>query len=67
MVKEYILLASGCVAVGVVIVFVVLAACQRFGINIEKNLWVLAIPAVLAIILNIILLEVYHRFRKRKK
>jgi hypothetical protein len=67
MVKEYILLASGCVAVGVVIVFVVLAACQRLGINIEKNLWVLAIPAVLAIILNIILLEVYHRFRKRKK
>jgi len=67
MVKEYIFLASGCVAVGVVIVFVVLAACQRLGINIEKNLWVLAIPAVLAIILNIILLEVYHRFRKRKK
>ena len=66
MVKEYILLASGCVAVGVVIVFVVLAACQRLGINIEKNLWVLAIPAVLAIILNIILLELYHRFRKRK-
>jgi hypothetical protein len=67
MVKEYIFLASGCVAVGVVIVFVVLAACQRLGINIEKNLWVLAIPAVLAIILNIILLELYHRFRKRKK
>jgi len=67
MVREYIFLASGCVAVGVVIVFVVLAACQRLGINIEKNLWVLAIPAVLAIILNIILLEVYHRFRKRKK
>ena len=66
MVREYIFLASGCVAVGVVIVFVVLAACQRLGINIEKNLWVLAIPAVLAIILNIILLEVYHRFRKRK-
>ena len=66
MVREYIFLASGCVAVGVVIVFVVLAACQRLGINIEKNLWVLAIPAVLAIILNIILLELYHRFRKRK-
>jgi hypothetical protein len=67
MVREYIFLASGCVAVGVVIVFVVLAACQRLGINIEKNLWVLAIPAVLAIVLNIILLEVYHRFKKRKK
>ena len=66
MVREYIFLASGCVMVGIVIVFIMLVACQRLGIDIEKNLWVLAIPAVLTIILNIALLELYHKFRKKK-
>jgi hypothetical protein len=66
MVREYIFLASGCVSVGVVLTFVVLGVCQRFGINIEKNLWVVAIPAVLSLILNVSLLELYRKYRKRK-
>ena len=66
MVKEYILLAAGCTAVGVVITFVVLGTSLRLGIDINENLWVLAIPAVLAITLNIILLELYRKFRKKK-
>ena len=66
MVKEYIFLAAGCTAVGVVITFVILGASVRLGIDINEHLWVLAIPAVLAVTLNIILLELYRRFRKRK-
>ena len=66
MVREYIFLASGCVSVGVVLTFVVLGVCQRFGINIEKNLWLVAIPAVLSLILNVSLLELYRKYRKRK-
>lgn len=66
MVREYIFLASGCVTVGMVLVFLVLGICQRLDINIEENLWVLAIPAVLSLILNIALLELYHKYRKKK-
>jgi len=67
MVREYIFLASGCVAVGVAITFIVLTICQRLGIDIiNEYLWVLAIPAVLALIINIALLELYRKFRKRK-
>ena len=66
MVREYIFLATGCVAVGVVIIFIVLGVCQRLGINIDENLWVVAIPAVLSLILNVVLLEIYRKFRKRK-
>ena len=67
MVMEYIILASGCVAVGIVITFVVLAITQRLGINIiDEHIWVLAIPAVLSLILNIVLLELYRKYRKRK-
>ena len=66
MVMEYIYLAGGCVAVGVVLTFAVLGVCQRFGINIDENLWVVAIPAVLSLILNISLLELYRKYRKKK-
>ena len=65
-VKEYIVLAAGCVAVGVVLTFVVLGVVQRLGIDMDENIWLLAIPAILAIILNIALLELYHRYRKKK-
>ena len=67
MVREYILLAAGCAALGVVIALIVLITCQRLGIDIlGEYMWVLAIPAVLSLILNIILLELYRKFRKRK-
>jgi len=66
MVREYIFLAGGCVSVGLVLTFIVLAVCQRFNINIDENLWVVAIPAVLSLILNITLLELYHKYRKKK-
>jgi hypothetical protein len=66
MVREYIFLAASCVSVGVLITFVVLAACQRFEINIDEHLWVVAIPAVLSLILNITLLELYRKYRKKK-
>ena len=67
MIREYIFLAAGCVLVGVAITFVVLAICQRSGINVMgEDIWVLAIPALLSLILNIILLELYRKFRKRK-
>ena len=67
MIKEYILLAVGCVAVGVVITFIVLVLSLRLGINVlGEYLWVLAIPAVLSLTLNIMFLELYRKFRKKK-
>ncbi len=66
MVKEYIFLAVGCAAVGMVLVFVVLGVSQRLGISLDKHLWVVAIPAVLSLLLNITLLELYRRYWKKK-
>ncbi|MFC1873757.1 hypothetical protein ACFLYX_00470 [Chloroflexota bacterium] len=66
MVKEYIFLAVGCAAVGVVLVFVVLGVSLRLGISLEGNLWVVAIPAILSLILNITLLELYRKYWKKK-
>jgi len=67
MVKEYIFMAMGCVVVGVVLTFVVLAISQRLGISVlGEYIWVLAIPVVLSLVLNITLLELYRKFRKKK-
>ena len=67
MVRDYIFIAVGCVVVGVVLTFVVLAISQRLGISVlGEYIWVLAIPVVLSIILNITLLEIYRKFRKKK-
>jgi hypothetical protein len=67
MVREYIFLAAGCVSVGVVITFIVLGVCQRLGINIDEHLWIVTIPAVLSLFLNVALLEIYRKFRRRRR
>jgi cytochrome c biogenesis protein CcdA len=67
MIRDYIILASGCFIVGVVIALATIAASIRWHINIlGESAWMLAIPAVLAIVLNITLIEIYHKFKKRK-
>ena len=66
MVMEYIFLPSGSVVVGVVLTFVVLGICQRLGISIDENWWVVAIPAVFSLILNVFLLELYRKYRRRR-
>jgi len=59
----YLAIASG--IFGVILVFVLLFACQYFGIDIFKNWWLLALPVTLAVILNIILIELYRKYKKK--
>ena len=65
MVRQYIFLAAGCVSAGVVITFIMLAVCQRLGVNIDQHLWVVAIPAVLSLFLNVGVLEIYQAYRRK--
>jgi hypothetical protein len=65
MVREYIFLACGCVSLGIIITFIVLGLCQRLGIKIDEHWWVVAVPVVLSLIINIIFVEIYRRLRKR--
>jgi cytochrome c biogenesis protein CcdA len=64
MVREYIFLAAGCVSLGIIITFIVLGLCQYLGINIDEHWWVVAVPVVLSIVINITLIEIYRKFRK---
>ena len=65
MAMAYVFLASGTVAVGIILTFGMLATSQRLGINlIDDHLWALGIPAALSLILNILLLELYRKLRR---
>jgi hypothetical protein len=50
---------------GVVLSFIVVFTCVYLGIDIFENLWVLVIPVTLAISLNILFVELYHRYKKK--
>ena len=61
----YIYLAVGCGMMGVVMTFVVIFMCHYFNVDIAKNLWVITIPIIFSIFLNILLIELYFKYRKK--
>jgi hypothetical protein len=61
----FISLAIGCAALGIMMTFVLLMACQYFGIDLSQNLWLITLPIIIAVALNILFLELYDRFGKR--
>jgi len=62
---SYVYLAVGSLALGILITFFMLYICQFLGIDINRNLWMIAIPIVLAIALNIWFIELYDRYRRK--
>lgn len=61
----YVYLAVGSLALGIIITLIMLFICQVFGVDLNKNLWVISIPIILAIALNIWFIELYDRYRKK--
>ena len=61
----YIYLPVGCGMLGVVFTYVMLLVCLYFRIDILENLWLITIPIVFAVALNIFLIEVFSRRKKR--
>lgn len=61
----YVYLAVGSLAMGIIITFGMLFICQVLAVDINKNLWLIAIPIVLSVALNIWFIELYDRYRKR--
>jgi hypothetical protein len=60
----YIYLAVGCGMLGVVFTYIMIGVCLYFRIDIFRNLWVITIPIILAVALNIFLIEIFSRRRK---
>ncbi|MDD5126745.1 MAG: hypothetical protein PHR43_01395 [Dehalococcoidales bacterium] len=59
-------LAIGCGILGLLTTYFLLAAIQHFQINITRHWWIVAMPVIFAVIVNVCLIEVIHRYRKKR-
>ena len=64
---ELIYFAVGCAALGILFAVVLVIALQYLGIDVYKHLWLLLVPLVLSIALNILALELYGRYKRKKR
>jgi general stress protein CsbA len=62
---DILFLAIASLLVGVILAVIVVFASMFFGIDLFANLWLLAIPVILAVILNIVFIELYRRHKKK--
>jgi hypothetical protein len=61
----FIYFASGCGMLGILMSFVLFYVCIYFNIDIFQNLWLITLPVILAVFLNILFIELYFG-QKRK-
>ena len=66
-IRELITLASGSASLGILFSFITVSVCHYLSVDIFKHLWVLGIPSILAIGLNILFIELYNKYRKKGK
>jgi len=64
---ELVYFAVGCAALGIIFAFILIFVLQYFGINVYKHMFLLLIPLVLSISLNIAILELYGKYKRRKR
>ena len=64
---ELIYFAVGCAALGIVFAFILVFVLNYMGINVYQHLWLLLIPLILSISLNIMAIELYSRYRRKKR
>jgi hypothetical protein len=62
-VLTYIYLATGCVLLGTVFTFLLLFLCAWLGVNVFTHLWLLAIPSLLSLVVNVLAIELFDRIR----
>lgn len=65
LVMVYIYLALGSAILGVAITFAVFYASLYFGIDIDENLWMLAIPVTASVLLNVLFIELYRKYKRQ--
>ena len=61
----YVCLAASCAVLGIGITSLVLLISQLMAIDILQNLWLLAIPPALTLLLNVLFIELYVKLRNK--
>jgi len=63
----YIYIASSSLFLGLGFVILVLYICARYDINIVQHLWLVVLPAAAAILINVLLVELFRKLTGRKQ
>jgi hypothetical protein len=63
----YVYLAVGSGLLGTGLTFVLLVVCQRLDVDVTRHLWLLGMPLLAALIVNVTLIELYRRRRHRRR
>ena len=64
---EIVYFAVGCAALGIIFAFILVFVLQYLGIDVYKHMFLLLIPLVLSISLNIAIIELYGKYKRRKQ
>jgi len=65
LVFTYIYLASGCVAIGTLLTLALITVTDRLGINLFDHIWMLAIPSILSLFLNVLFIEMFNKVLRK--
>ena len=57
----YLYLAGSVVSLGTGMIFIILFACAYYNIDILLNMWLLAIPPLGSLLINVFLIEMYRK------
>jgi hypothetical protein len=60
----YISLAAGSVFLGTIFTYLLVIGVAYYNIDLSANYWLLAMPSALSLLLNVLFVEAYKRFRK---
>ncbi len=63
---EYIYLAVASGMMGGIIIFFGILAAFFFGIDLLNNMWIIGVPVVLSILINIFFIELYRKYKGKK-
>ncbi|MDO8473117.1 MAG: hypothetical protein Q7T05_04790 [Dehalococcoidia bacterium] len=64
---SYAYLAIACGALGAIITLITVLVCGVLNVDITTHLWILAIPITLTLIINISLVELYDRVKRKNQ
>ena len=59
----YMFLAGGCAFIGTGLVITTLLVCNYLGVNIVRNFWILGLPVIGSLLINVILIEWIKKIR----
>ncbi|MDO8569095.1 MAG: hypothetical protein Q7R57_10355 [Dehalococcoidales bacterium] len=61
----YIYFAVGAMMVGLIATFAIILASAYYGIDLTSHIWITAIPVILAVLCNVLFIEIFRKYHKK--